>query len=391
MSNRRNKREEFDHPYQGADVDAPAFMGPDGEFSSGTQYLDMLMYAPYGKGNLGYYWKELVANVVLKEGLAVLFVSFLLPSIVATAPGPDPVSRAIFIGLIAALSIIAMLSWGYNDRLPRHLTAGATVAEFIGGSINWFIAILYVGVGILFSVVGAAVLYASGSSTIPIIGTPNNQTIGTTFLIQFLFTIAIALTVLDQYTTRRGKPRIFKQRSTSDPTGIAPFRAYQEDIGARPYVYGIIVWLIVTFNYLKFGLWSFNSYTYFAGALGLQFLGCGINSWNNVNCLVPQGNYVAGAGALFILTDVLAWIVALAINALLYRWHNNEPRLPEDDSSYAMKSNVGEDYEESEQRRQRRNQKASAAAAARKRITSNQSPAIEAHFNMNAADWTGEK
>jgi hypothetical protein len=384
MSNRN--RDEWDHPY--ADVDAPAFMGPDGTFSNATTYRDMLAYAPFGKGNLGHYWREVLANVVLKEGLAVLFVSFLLPGIVATAPGPDAVSRAIFVGLIAGLSIFAMLNWGYNDRLPRHMTAGATVVEFLSGNINWFLMLLYLAVGVLFSVVGASILYSTGTSAIPIIG--NHQWAGTVFVIQFFFTTAIALTVLDQFTTRRGKPRVFKQRSETPSTEIAPFRAYQEDLGARPYVYGAIA-------YLKWGLWSFNSYTYFAGALGLQFLGCGVNSWNNVDCVNSTGSYVAGAAALFILTDIAAWIFAAFLNAVLYWLHNNEPRLEEDDSSYGhksrsdMNSRVDSDVNLDMSNTRKPSAPSAPKKNGRKRITSNNSPSIQSRLNLDPKAWTGEK
>lgn len=366
---------DWDHPY--ADVDAPAFMGPDGTFSTATEYRDKLLYAPYGKGNMGYYWREIVANVVLKEGLAVLFVSFLLPAIVSTAPGPDPVSRSIFVGLIAGLSIVVMLSWGYNDRVPRNLSAGATVSQFIEGHINWFLALLYLGVGFAFATCGAAVLYTTGTSAIPIIGAPNNQWAGTVFVIQFLFTTVIALTVQDQFTTRRGKPRIFKQRSEAGASDIAPFRPYQEDIGARPWVYGGIVWLLVTVGNLKWGLWSYNSYTYFAGALGLQFLGCG-NSWSNVNCLTSTGTFVSGAAALFILTDVAAWLFASAINAVLYYLHNNEPRQADDDSSYGH-SSMKERIESSVEAKPKK--------AARKRITANNTAPIRSHLNLDANAW----
>lgn len=367
---------DWDHPY--ADVDAPAFMGPDGTFSSPTEYRDMLLYAPYGKGNMGYYWREIVANVVLKEGLAVLFVSFLLPAIVSTAPGPDPVSRAVFVGLIAGLSIFVMLSWGYNDRVPRNLTLGATVSEFIQGHINWFLALLYLGVGFAFATCGAAVLYTTGTSAIPIIGTPNNQWWVTAGILQWLFTTVIALTVQDQFTTRRGKPRVFKQRSEAGASDIAPNRPYQEDIGARPVVYGCVVWLIVAVGYLKWGLWSFSSYTYFAGALGLQFLGCG-NSFNNVNCLTSTGTFVGGAAALFILCDLAGWLTAAAINAVLYYLHNNEPRQADDDSSYGhnMKERIESNVAvESKPKK-----------TARKRITANNTAPIRSHLNLDANAW----
>lgn len=387
--------DEWDHPY--VNVDAPAWLAPDGTFSSGTEYLDQLKYAPYGKGNMGFYWREIIANVVLKEGLAVLFVSFLLPAIVSTAPGPDPVSRAIFVGLVAGLSIIVMLKWGYNDRVPRHLTAGATVSQFIvEGQINWFLALVYLAVGFAFATCGAAVLYTTGTSAIPIIGTPNNQWAGTTFLIQFLFTIVIALTVMDQFTTRKGKPRVFKQRDVPAASDIAPNRPYQEDIGARPLVYGIIVWLLVTVGYLKWGLWSFNSYTYFAGALGLQFLGCG-GSWNNVNCLTSVGTNVSGAAALFILTDVAAWCVAALLNAVLYWMHNNEPRMEDDDSSYghsyskSMSQADSDDYQQQAAAPRRGNViQSEVKERRRKRVTVNESEPIQSRLNLDPDTWAGK-
>lgn len=385
MSNRSRRQQtevEYDHPY--ADVDASAIMGPDGTIVAPKHYADMLAYAPYGKGNFSAYWKEIVANVVLKEGLAVLFVSFLLPGVVSTAPGPDPVSRAMLVGLVAALSLATMNSWGYNDRVPRHMTAGATITEWIlNGHINWFLALLYLGIGFLFAVVGAAVLWSTGTSAIPIIGTPNNQWAGTAFVIQFFFTTIIALTVLDQFTTRRGRPRTFKGRKPSDSPYIDPFRAYSEDVGARPFVYAMIVWLVTAFCYLKWGLFTFSSYTYFAGALGLQFLGC-TNAFNNVNCITSQGAYVGGAAALFILTDVAAWLFAGGLNILLYRLHNNEPRLEDDDSSYG-------DQEETTPVKSQHIALDIKPKKGRKRITSTNTPSIESRLNLDASAWAGGK
>ena len=385
----RKDSQNWEHPY--ADVDAPAFMGPDGTFLTAPQWRDQLLYAPYGKGNMGYYWREIVANVVLKEGLAVLFVSFLLPAIVSTAPGTDAVSRAIFVGLVGGLSIVVMNSWGYNDRVPRHMTVGATVTQFLEGHINWFLALLYLTIGFAFATCGAAVLYTTGSSAIPIIGTPNSQWWVTAGIIQWLFTTVIALTVQDQFTTRKGKPRVFKQRDVDGAADIAPFRPYQEDIGARPLVYGGIVWLLVSVGYLKWGLWSFNSYTYYAGALGLQFLGCGTNAWNNVNCLTSTGTYVAGAGALFILCDVAGWITASVVNAVLFWLHSNEPRQADDDSSYghsssSMKSRI-ENENDGSSTANARNVAEKPKKSARKRVTVSNPAAIQTHLNLDPGAW----
>lgn len=298
--------------------------------------------------------------------------------------------RAIFVGLVAGLSTTVMLSWGYNDRVPRHITPGATIQQFYEGHINWFLALLYLAIGFAFATCGAAVLYTTGTSAIPIIGTPNNQWWVTAGILQWLFTTVISLTVQDQFTTRKGKPRVFKQRDEPG-LSIAPNRPYQEDIGARPWVYGGIVWLLVSVGYLKWGLWSFGSaYTYFAGALGLQFLGCG-NSWNNVNCLSSSGTFVSGAAALFILCDVAGWITASFLNAVLYNFHNNEPRLAEDDSSYGhgnMKERIESDVEMSTTRAAPSTK--IGKKVARKRVTANEAAPIRSHLNLNTAAWLGQ-
>jgi hypothetical protein len=109
-------------------------------------------------------------------------------------------------------------------------------------------------------------------------------------------------------------------------------------------VYAAIVWPLITFAYIKWGLWSFNAYTYYAGALALVWMGHP-GAFNNqlVGYVTPLTDYT-GAGALFILVDVLGWFLAWCVSTLLYWLHNNEPRHPlhpEDDSSYGG----GDEYE----------------------------------------------
>ena len=138
-------------------IGGAAWQNSDGSVKDPHGFVYNVMYAPYGKDNFGNYAGEIVVNLI-KELIAVIIVTFLLPCFVSTAPGADPVARAIFIGLVAGLSIYATLKWGYNDRLPRNLTPGATVAEFLGGRINWFLALLYLAVGF----VGASSLERMG-------------------------------------------------------------------------------------------------------------------------------------------------------------------------------------------------------------------------------------
>ena len=317
-------------------IEAPLWLNPDGSLKKGSCW-SRFRYAPYGINMMPTYAREIIGNS-LKEFVAIILICIFTVGVAASPIGADPVSRAIFVGLVAALSYYAVLNWGYNDRLPRFLTPGAVIVELFDGSINWLLAIIFLAVGFIAAIVAAGIMYSTGSSAIPIIGTPNATDIAGVFFVQLLLTGVIALTAMDQFTTKRGKPRTFKNHNPTsnlvEDNDQFPNdnRKYREDLGARPYVYAAAIWLIVSFSYLKYGLFTFNAYIYMAGALGSQFLGAS-NAFNNVG-LGGVGNYVGGAGALFMLTDILAWVLAWGLNMLLYYLHNNEPRDEFDDSSY---------------------------------------------------------
>jgi hypothetical protein len=384
----------YDHPYN--DLNAPLWINPDGSLRDGPMFKinkgscwSRFRYAPYGEGGMSMYWREIIANMV-KEGVGIILMTFLLPGFVATPVAADPVSRAIFVGFIAALSLIGVLNWGYNDRLPRHLTPGATITELLDGSINWLLALIYLGVGFLCATFGALILWGTGSSAIPIIGGPNPTSIGGAFAVQLLFTGAIALSVMDQFTTKKGEPRTFHGRDAAkakeEDSNASPnnARVFREDIGARPLVYGGFVWLLVSFAFLKYGLFTFNAYIYFAAALSSQLLGAP-NAWNNEG-LGAVGAYVAGAAALFILTDVLAWVCAWGLNILLYVLHNNEPRAEEDDSSYGQSSMRRSTTKVNKKISQKINSEVRQRSA---NMEQQQQQPIQPNFN--AAAWTGGK
>jgi glycerol uptake facilitator-like aquaporin len=325
-----------------------SWQNTDGQAKDPKSFVNNLLYAPYGKGQMGKYAPE-IASGMIKELVAVIIICFLLPCFVSTAPGADPVSRAIFVGLIASLSIYATLKWGYNDRLPRNLTPGATIAELFSGRINLGLALMYLIVGFVGAIVAAALLYATGSSSIPVIGYPNGTSTVAVAFIQLCFTAIIALTVYDQKYIRQGQPRVFKKRSTAtsdmnqtenNPT---PNRAFQEDIGARPSVYAAFVMILVAGAYLKWGLWAFNAYIYFAGGFGLRFLGDEGAFANviTVGSANPPTSYsqVDGAWAIFLFMDIAAWLCAMCIEAGLYRLNGMTERTSDDDSSgYAMET-----------------------------------------------------
>lgn len=347
---------------QRKNIGGAAWQNTDGSVKAPQGFGYNVMYAPYGKGNMGNYAGEIAVNLI-KEFVAVIIVTFLLPAFVSTAPGADPVSRAIFIGLVAGLSIYATLKWGYNDRLPRNLTPGATVAEFLGGRINWLLMILYLAVGFVAATIGAALLFATGSSAIPIVGFPNNTSIGAATMIQFCFTLIIAYTVYDQKYIRNGLPRIFRKRDTSSADGpqtetdTNPNRAFQEDIGARAGVYATIVTLVVAGCYLKWGLWAFNGYIYYAGAMGLLMLGDG-GAFNNVITVGSANppaayNSILGIAAMFILMDVAAWVAAMAFDALMYWILGTTKRnmIGHDDSSYGAGDDSYYEMQEDQPRR----------------------------------------
>lgn len=350
-------------------VGGPAYMRPNGELLDPLldSWWTMFKFAPYGQDNFPTYAREIFANM-FKEGAAVLMMSFVIIRAAVASAGPDPFVHSLFIGFVSAVSYFVALSWGYNERLARNLTPGAVIANLLQGRLNWFLSLLTLVVGFAFATAGAGVLYASGVSTIPVIGAPNNTTTGGAFCVQFFFTLILAITVLDQFSTRNGKPRTFpKGRAPpadnvqATPTNPNPLRAYHEDFGRRPMVYAAIVFVFVSLGNQSWGLFVFNGYVYYAGALAAQFLGAP-DAFNNGN-LGGVGAPVSGAAALFILTDVLAWIVAFGVDWLLTYLHNNaKQRRADDDSNYG-----GEREREREQPRRRRGQ----------------SPTIEKHLNAN--------
>lgn len=408
--------DEVDHPY--ADMEAPLWLDPTGnirgrgkvviEFDPReTTCWERFMYAPYGKSNSILYVREIIANLI-KEGVGILLFCFLVPGIVAGNAGADIASRAILVGLIYSLSLFSILNWGYNDRMPRHLTLGATIAELADGSISWWLAVLYIVTGFLFSTFSALLLAATNTSAIPVIGGPNFNTLGGTAAVQILFTGAIALTVMDQFTTWAGKPRQFKARRgpaqkdekgnvyyPNDDSAESPnnMRAYREDIGARPMVYASIVWALVTFAFYKFGLFTFNSYVYYAGALGSRILGA-TDAFNNIGLNgFNTGANITGVGAMFILLDVVGWMLAWGINALLYVLHNNEPRPKGDDSSYgSMHGGGGKKKHVNRSISSRIGNATSAKRRATKAMDLASNEAVEQKpIQLNAAAWTGSK
>jgi hypothetical protein len=380
----------YEHAY--SKVNGPAYMRPNGELLAKDSIVNMMLYAPYGKGRFSTYAREIFANM-LKEGLGVMMISFVVIRSAAAATGPDPFTRSIFIGLMTAASIFVALNWGYNQRLPRNLSPGATIVTFLGGRINWFLTALYLAIGFVFAIVAGAILYGAGASTIPVIGNPNNTSIGGSFCIQFFLTAIIAYTVLDQFSTRAGYPRTFPKGTArpaddvqSTPENPDPLSAYNEDIGRRPMVYAGVVFVIVTFSNLSWGLFVFNGYIYFAGAFGSQLLGAP-NAFNNVGLGGALTNtYVGGAAALFILCDVAGWLLAFFVDWLTTYEHNNETRPYEDESNYGG----GDNYEQANERVgstvvQMNN---NAAAASRRRKKNNSTPtSVESH--LNASLWTG--
>lgn len=371
-------------------IGGPAWANPDGSLVKGSCWSQFL-YSPYGKGEFGNYAREIIHGLI-KEMLLVMMICFLLPAAVSIAPGADAFSRAFYVGFIASVSLFAALSVGYNDRLPRLLSPGAVIAELLRGNINWGIAVLDLIVGFIGATIGALLLLASGASAIPIIGGTNTTSTVAVVFIQLLVTFAIAYCVLDQKTTKNGEPRTFSDRKgykdvQAGNDNPMPNRAYQEDLGKRPYVYGAFVWLLVTFSFAKFGLWTFNGYIYYAGALGLQLLGIP-DSFNN-NATAAATNVITGAAAIFIMMDITAWALAALFDYLMYWLGNNEyyrTNNPRDDSSYGK---VGEEYqlmeEEYETVPEKKKKPVNTSTSSRRNI--NDAAVIE---HLNANDWVGE-
>ena len=396
----------YDHPY--SKVGGPSFMSPQGDMVSPQTYGSMVMSAPYGSAsNWRRYVREIFANM-LKENLAVLLVCFIWIRAAASAPSADPFARSVFIGLMAGFSIFVSLSWGYNSRLPRMLSPGAIIVSMLSGRLSFLLGLPMIIFGLCFAAVAGVIVAASGAAAIPIIGGPNNTSIGGAFCVQLFFTAIIAYTVLDQFTTRNGEPRTFP-KGTAPPANTnydadgnpQPFRAYHEDIGRRPAVYAGVVFLLVTFSNLSWGLFVFNGYAYFAGAIScVVFFGGNNNAFNN-QCftpaagsgLLPVSSTITGAAALFMLVDVLAWLLAFLLDWLTYYAHNNEPERTADqsddtnygydnqiDSEYASVDVVGKNNLSKAAARRRRKEAAAAAAAS---MPANVSKPLDVNL------WTG--
>jgi membrane protein implicated in regulation of membrane protease activity len=328
--------EEYNHAY--SSIDGPSYMNSEGKYKTNPGWWHLFRFAPYGEGGMPKYAREIIGNF-LKEAFLVFGLCVIVGGAASTAAGADLESRGVWLGLIFGAGLFISLAWGYNDRMPRHLTAGATMAEWlIRGNINWLLALLYLAIQLLMATAAGAILYATGSSSIPIIGTPNITWIGGAFGIQLLGTFFIALSVLDQYTTRKGAPRVFSKKDETGEADNAYNSSHKEDIGKRGFLYGMVGFAVVSFSYVKFGLFTFNSSIYFALACGASFLNLAhptlyaADPWN-------QFGAVPGAAALFILTDVLAWGLAAGFQALLFWLQNNEPRESGDDSSYGEVAN----------------------------------------------------
>jgi hypothetical protein len=324
-------------------IGGPLFQDYNGKLQGAKSCSAAFWYSPYGIGGMTIYAREITASLV-KEFFGVVLICVMLPQFAAAATGADPVSRAIFIGLIAGMSMFAANSWGYNDRLPRHLSPGASFAQFFSWNVNWLLLVLNLLVGFIAATCAAAILYATGSSTVPIIGGPNRTDIAGALFVQLIGTLLIAYSVLDQNTTEKGRPKVYEDRTEpeenakGDVSNPIPNRAYQEDISKRPWLYGAVVFLIVSFCFYAFGLWTFNAYIYYAAGLAVIFINGGVSATSDpFNNIVPgvTSARIAGIAAMFILVEILAWLLAFLLDWLMYRLHNNEPgRRKTDDSSY---------------------------------------------------------
>ncbi len=245
-------------------------------------------YAPYGEGGMIMNAKEIAVGM-LEEAILVFCLCIIVVGAASAAAAADIEVRAFHIGIMFGLGLIVALGWEHSDKLPRHLTFGATVAEFWPrGNVNWLLALIILAVQFLAATAAGGVLFATGASSIPIIGTPNITWIGGAFGIQLLGTFILALTV---YHKRYNKMH------------------NKGDVGNSGWLYGCAGIVIVAFSYAKFGLYTFNACVYFASACGASFLNLAhptlyaADPWN-------QFGAVSGAAALFIMTDVLAWMLA---------------------------------------------------------------------------------
>lgn len=315
---------DYETPYR--NVDAPEYANPDGTLGFRGEAArrgintcgDALLYAPYGKTKNGknaawIYWKEIVA-CMLKEYLFVTVKTLFIVGIASAAAGPDAVSRAIYLGAVYALSVYVGLNWGDNSPLPRHGNLGISFAELLAGRISIQFFLLYFASGLLGALSASPILERTGLSAIPTIGAPNATSIGGAFSIEFLVGFLIIYTVLDQFSVRDGGSRSHGMNANIGDD--------KESVRARPAVYGAVVFVAVSFAFLKWGIFTGSDcYTYFAGALGQHWLGVA-NPFNQAAAATP----VSGAWALFMFTTCVSAIAAWGLDWLMYHLHTNGAR-----------------------------------------------------------------
>ena len=258
------------------------------------------------------FWHEGVVNMS-KELLFVAIKTMLVVGIASSPAGPDAVSRAVFLGMIQAAAIFFLLSWGNNSPLPRHGNWGLTCAEVLAGRLSWYWAIFYPGVGFLGAVLGAGLIFATGTSAFPIVGGTNPTNTGGALTVELMIGIVIILTILDQFSARNGGAR------NQDANAANNINWTKESVGARPAVSAIVSGSLTAWAYLKFGIFTgSDTYTYFAGALAQQFIGDAQNPWNN-----GPVNNISGIWAMWIFVPLVSGIAAFLLDALFYWLHNN--------------------------------------------------------------------
>jgi len=356
-------------------IGVPAYTNRDGSVQSQASVMEKLTSAPFGPGNT---WNNMpkIVRSMFWEFVCVFGICVILPSAVATPLGPDPLSRAIFLGFVAGISIWGALELGRTSmELPRHISPGASWSQLWQGKINLWFFIGYLIVGFLASLAASGVIYATATSIPPAVGGANRTDLAGAFFVQLLATCFIALVVL-----------VPNSRDNDTP------------IDSKPLIYGAVTFLVIMFSYLKFGLWTFNGYIYFTSAIALTFLGGGagvaVDPFNNVvPGITGASDAIQGIGAMFILVDLLAWWLVFLVDwFLMYlRYREEEGPAPapprrEDSEYHSMNDEYSnyDDYELAQQ--QKRDRERSRKRTISSKNARNNSPATTEHFNIDELD-----
>ena len=244
--------------------------------------IDSVLYGPYGREEFFKHKYDIIKSLLTSTVLVAL-AGVTLPHMVhiAEKTDTDDVSRAMFIGIISA----CIVYYGHclpttGAVLPNVEYPGAACSYFLRGRIGLPLMYAYVAAGFLGSFVAAALTHTLGW---PVVVPAFTESMSTLACIQVIH------------------------------TGVFAFVAMKDP----PLACAAVSFLLVAGSYLKWKLWCFNAYVYFAAGYASAFGG-------NVTVFATP---VPGTWIILIYADIIGWVTALLIDAILYRVLKKKPKV----------------------------------------------------------------